>query len=110
MIGDETFSNRKELLKGKLDRNQMKRMIETNVMECHVYGSQTIGNEKRRYTRLGTLEMPIWRKMEKITWTIHNNKLRGNDWIRRGPDIPRKRQRNWNGHGLSFLKYFYFTH
>jgi len=35
VIEVETFSKRKELLRGKLDRNQKKRMIKTNAMECH---------------------------------------------------------------------------
>src|SRR6218665_1582358 len=34
-IGEETFSKRKELLREKLDRNQKKRIIKTNAMECH---------------------------------------------------------------------------
>jgi len=36
VIGEETFSKGKELLRGKLDRNQKKRMIKTNAMEYGV--------------------------------------------------------------------------
>ena len=38
VIGEETFSKRKELLRGKLDRNQRKRMIKTNAMKCYAVG------------------------------------------------------------------------
>src|SRR6218665_904889 len=35
VIEEETFSKTKELLRGKLDRNQKKRTIKTSAMECH---------------------------------------------------------------------------
>src|SRR6218665_1010469 len=64
------------------------------------------------------------RRMEKINWTEHNNKLRsaGKDGRRKSPDTdtkketknmePRKRQKKWNGHRLllSMFSLFHFTH
>jgi len=49
VIGEETFSKRKELLRGKLNRNQKKRMIKTNAKECHAVWITDMGYEKRRY-------------------------------------------------------------
>ena len=46
--GEETFSKRKELLRGKLDRNQKKRMIKTNAMKCYAVWITDMGYEKRR--------------------------------------------------------------
>jgi len=44
-----TVSKRKELLRGKLDRNQKKRMIKSNAMEGHAVWITDMGYEKRRY-------------------------------------------------------------
>ena len=54
---EETFSKRKEFLRGKLDRNQKKQMIKTNAMECHaVWITFTdMGYGKRRYKKTGGL-------------------------------------------------------
>ena len=59
VIGEDTFSKRKELLRGKLDRNQKKRMIKTNAMGCHAvgYGSQTWATRKEHIKRPEVLEM-----------------------------------------------------
>ena len=51
VIGEETFSKRKELLRGKLDRNQKKWIIKTNAMECHAIWITDMGYEKRRYKK-----------------------------------------------------------
>jgi len=53
--GEETFSKRKELLRGKLDRNQKKRMIKTNAMKCYAVWITDMGYEKRRYKKIGGL-------------------------------------------------------
>src|SRR6218665_3599398 len=55
VTGEETFSKRKELLRRKLDRNQKKRMIKTNAIECHAVGITDMGYEKRRYKKTGCL-------------------------------------------------------
>ena len=55
VIGEKTFSKRKELLRGKLDRNQKKRMRKTNAMECHDVWITDMGYEKRRYKKTGCL-------------------------------------------------------
>src|SRR6218665_1765190 len=99
VIGEETLSKRKELLRGKLDRNQKKRMTITNAMGVMMYGSQTWATRKEDIRRPEALEMEIWRRMEKVSWTEHNYKVNsaGNDWRRKSPDTVtlRKRQRIW---------------
>jgi len=59
LIGEEihVFSKRKELLRGKLDRNQKKRMLKTNAIGCHAVWIIDMGYEKRIYKRLEALEM-----------------------------------------------------
>jgi len=57
VIGEETFSKRKELLRGKPDRNQKKQMIKTNAMGCYAVWITDMGYEKRRYKRPEALEM-----------------------------------------------------
>ena len=57
VIGEETFSKRNELLRGKLDRNQKKLMIKTNAMECHAVSITYMGYEKEDIERLEALEM-----------------------------------------------------
>ena len=55
VIGEEIFSKRKEFLRGNLDRNQKKRMIKTNAMECHAVWITDMVYEKRRYKKSGGL-------------------------------------------------------
>jgi len=57
VIGEETFSKRQELLRGKLDRNQKKRMIKTNAIMCNAVWITDMGYEERRYKRPDALEM-----------------------------------------------------
>jgi len=49
VIGEETLSTRKELLRGKLDRNQKK---QTNAMKCYAVWITDMGYEKRRYKKI----------------------------------------------------------
>ena len=55
IVIEETFSKRKELLRGKLDRNQKKRTIKTKAIECYAAWITDKGYEKRRYKKIGGL-------------------------------------------------------
>jgi len=57
VIEEYIFSKRKELMRGKLDRDQKKRRIETNVMECHAVWITDMGYETRRYKKTGGLNV-----------------------------------------------------
>ena len=68
LIGEETFSKRKELLRGKLDRNLKKRMIKTNameIMECHAVWITDLSYDKRRYKKTGGLRNVNMKKNRK---------------------------------------------
>ena len=65
VIGEETFSKWKELLRGKLDRNQKKRLIKTNAMGCHAVWITDMGYEKRKYKKMGDLRNVNMEKGEK---------------------------------------------
>src|SRR5678816_1970525 len=71
VIGKEAFSNRRELLRGKLNRNLKIRMIRTLVWSVVMYGSETWTMRKADIRRLEAFEMWTWRRMEKISWTEH---------------------------------------
>jgi len=79
VIGKEIFSKRKELLRGKLDRNQKKWMIKTSALECHAVGIIDMGYEKRRYKKTGGLRNVNMEKNGKNCWTEYNNKLKERD-------------------------------
>jgi len=55
VVGEKTFSKRKELLRGKLDRNQKKRIIKGNAMDCHALWITDMGYERRRHKKTGCL-------------------------------------------------------
>ena len=55
LIEEEIFSKKKELLRGKLDRNQKKRMLKTNAIGCHAVWITDMGYEKRIYKKTGRL-------------------------------------------------------
>src|SRR6218665_407967 len=57
VIGEETFSKRKELLRGKLDRNPKKWMVKTNAMECRAVWITDMDYEKEDIKRREALEM-----------------------------------------------------
>src|SRR6218665_1670024 len=48
LIGEKIFSKRKELLRGKLDRNQKKRMLKTNAIGFHAVCITDMGYENTR--------------------------------------------------------------
>ena len=70
-IGKEAFTKRRELLRGKLNRNLKKRMIKTLVWSVVLYGSETWTMRKEDIKKIEAFEMWIWRRMEKISWTEH---------------------------------------
>jgi len=57
VIGEETFSKRKELRRGKLDRNQKKRMIKPMLWSVVLCGSETWAMRIEDIKRLESVEM-----------------------------------------------------
>src|SRR6218665_234428 len=70
-IGKEAFSNRRELLRGKVNRTLKIRMIKTLIWSVVLYGAETWTMRKEDIKRLEAFEMWTWRRMEKVSWTEH---------------------------------------
>jgi len=102
-LGKDAFTKRKELLRGKMDRNLKKRMVKTLVWSVVLYGSETWTMRKEDIKRLEAFEMWIWRKMEKISWMEHITNEEVLNMVDEERDIIRtirERQRKWIGHTL----------
>jgi len=95
-MGKEPFTKRKELLKGELNRDIKKRMI-------NIYGAETWMMRKEDVKRIEAFEMLIWRRMERISWTGHRTNEEVSKKVeekRTLMDTIRTRQKNWIGHIL----------
>jgi Reverse transcriptase (RNA-dependent DNA polymerase) len=102
-LGKEAFTKRRELLRGKINRNLKKRMIKTLVWSVVLYGSETWTMRKEDVKRLEAFEMWTWRRMEKISWMEHitNEEVLGSVEEERSLiHTIRVRQRKWIGHTL----------
>src|SRR3984885_8773904 len=101
--GKDTFMKRKELLRGKMNRNLKKRMIKTLVWSTVLYGSETWTMRKEDIKKLEAFKMWTWRKMEKISWKerkTNEEVLEMIDKERKLMKTIRERQRKWIGHTL----------
>ena len=70
-MGKETFTKRKELLKGGLNRDIMKRMVKALIWSVTLYGAVTWTMRQDDVKRIEAFEMWIQRRMERISWTEH---------------------------------------
>ena len=70
-MGKDAFYKRKELMRGKLNRNLKKRMAKTLVWSVVLYGSETWTMRKEDIRRLEAFEMWVWRRMERVSWREH---------------------------------------
>jgi len=100
-IGKDAFYKRKELLRGKLNRNLKKRMVKTLVWSVVLYGSETWTLRKEDIRRIEAFEMWIWRRMERVSWKEHKTNeeiLQKVGEERSLLKTIRERQRKWIGH------------
>jgi hypothetical protein len=100
-MGKDAFYKRKELLRGKLNRNLKKRMIKTLVWSVVLYGSETWTMRKEDVKRLEAFEMWIWRRMERLSWKEHKTNEEILQTVGEGRTLIktiRERQRKWIGH------------
>ena len=99
----EAFSNRKELLTKSLKKQTKIKIVKTLVWTTLLYGSETWTLRKEDIRKLEALEMWLWRRMEKISWT---DKVTNEDVLRRvGIErqliyMLRSRKKSWIGHVL----------
>src|SRR6218665_1702252 len=70
-MGKDAFYKRKELLRGKLNKNMKKRVIKSMIWSVVLYGSETWTMRNEDIKRLEAFEMCIWRRMERISWMEH---------------------------------------
>src|SRR6218665_259939 len=63
-MGKDAFCKRKELIRGKLNKNLKKQIMIWSVV---LYGSETCSLRKEDIRRLGAFEMWIWHGMERMS-------------------------------------------
>jgi hypothetical protein len=100
-MAKNTFSKRKELLIRKMSRKVKKKIVKTIVWSVALYGCETWTLRKEEVRRLDALEMWLWRRMEKISWTerrTNEEVLRIIEERKCLVDTIVKRKKNWIGH------------
>jgi hypothetical protein len=100
-MAKEAFNKRKELLKRKMNRELKKRNVKTVIWSVALYAAETWTLRKEEMRRINALEMWLWRRMEKISWTEKRTdeevlKLIGEK--RRMGEVIVQRKKNWIGH------------
>ena len=70
-MAKEKFSSIRELLTASLSKKIKKQIIKTVVWSVALYGSETWAMRKEDRKRVEALELWIWRRMEKISYTEH---------------------------------------
>ena len=99
----EAFSKRRELLTKSLSHKIKKKMIKTLVWSIALYASETWTLRKEEYRKLDALEMWLWRRMEKVSWTQRKTNeeiLRIVGEKRRLVNMVVERKKRWIGHAL----------
>ena len=99
-MGKDAFYKRKELMRGKLNKNLKKRIIKSMIWSVVLYGSETWTLRKEDIRRLEAFEMWIWRRMERVSWMdrrTNEDILQMVDEKRSMIGIIRSRQRKWLG-------------
>ena len=99
----EAFSNRKDLLTKSLRKQTKIKIVKTLVWTTLLYGAETWTLRKEDIRKLEALEMWLWRRMEKISWTdkVTNEEVLNRVGVQRQLiNILRNRKKSWIGHVL----------
>ena len=102
-LAKDAFTKRRELMTKGLNRETKKRIIKSLVWSVALYGSETWTLRKEEKRRIDALEMWLWRRMERISWT---DRVRNEDVLLRVGEKRMMlekivlRQKNWIGHVL----------
>ena len=102
-LAKEAFSKRKELLTKSFSRRVKKKLIKTLVWTTLLYGCETWTIRKDEVRRLEAMEMWLWRRMERISYTervTNEEVLRRVGEERQLLNLIRNRKKNWIGHIL----------
>jgi hypothetical protein len=102
-MAKEAFNKRKELLTKKFKISVRKKLVKTLIWSTLLYGSETWTLRKEEIKRLEAVEMWMWRRMEKISWT---EKITNVEVLKRVGEerllmkTIRNRKKKWVGHVL----------
>jgi hypothetical protein len=99
----DAFGERKELLTKSLEKSTKVKIVKTLVWSTLLYGSETWTLKKEDIRKLEALEMWLWRRMEKISWTdkVSNVEVLGRVGVERELiNMLRSRKKSWIGHVL----------
>ena len=99
----DAFTRRKELLTRRMSKVTKKKIIKTVVWSVALYGAETWTLKKDEIRRLNSLEMWLWRRMEKISWTekkTDEEVLNRVGERRKLVEVVMQRKKNWIGHVL----------
>ena len=99
----EAFSKRKDLLTKSLRKQTKIKIVKTLVWTTLLYGSETWTLTKEDVRKLEALEMWLWRRVEKISWTdkVTNEEVLSRVGVQRQlMNILRNRKKSWIGHVL----------
>ena len=100
-MAKEAFSKRKELLTRGMSKVVKKKIVKTVIWSVDLYSAETWSLRKKDMRRIEALEMWIWRRMERISWTekITNEEvLRRVEEKRSMVETIIRRKKNWMGH------------
>ena len=102
-MAKEAFNKSRELLIKNFEKTITKRLVKTLVWSVALYAAETWTMLKDDLRRLEALEMWLWRRIEKISWT---EKITNNEVLRRVGEkcsmvnLVVNRKKNWIGHVL----------
>ena len=96
-MAKDAFSKRKELLTRRMSKEVKKKIVKMVTWSVALYSTETWSLRKEDIRRIEALEMWIWRRMERISWT---EKIANEEALRRveekGPMVETMVRRNKN--------------
>ena len=102
-LAKDAYSRRKELLTKKMSRSVKKKIIKTVVWSVALYGAETWTLRKEDVRHLNAMEMWMWRRMEKISWTEKKTNESVMEMVGESQklvDVIIRRKKKWIGHVL----------
>jgi hypothetical protein len=100
-MAKDAFNKRKELLTRGMSKEVKKKIVKTVIWSVALYSAETWSLRKEDIRRIEALEMWIWRRMERISWT---EKITNEEVLRRVGEKRSmvetivRRKKNWIGH------------
>ena len=111
-MAKDAFNKRKELLTRGMSKEVKKKIVKTVIWSVALYSAETWSLRKEDIRRIEALEMWIWRRMERISWT---EKITNEEVLRRVGEKRSmvetivRRKKNWIGHIMRGDFFFFFS-